>query len=282
MTPTNELRRHLRWICLAGAAVAGGVQADGNSNSDQWQTLDIEISIVEPGATPDQVINRIPLPPPVVTDVNTDIQSDMTPATTTESEAIESALDDIQRTTDQVAEDAARSVSDSVSDAISTGDISELPKDITDALPGDAVNDLVDDVSDNLPEGDELPDPVLDQALDELEDSLDDAEGSLQDAEGSLQNAEGSLQNAEDTLNQAEGALDQVDDATRALQETMPADTDISPELPEPNLVPEDLGGDYQNALDGIETEAAPEIEVPLNQDEMIDQDMIDEVQPAL
>lgn len=243
------MRRHLRWICLAGVAVSGAVQADSGATDGPRQELDIDISIVEPGTTPDQIINRIPLPPPVVTDTQTAVEPTVAP----ETEAIEEALDDIQRTTDQVVEDAAQSVTDSVSDAISSGDISELPKDITDSLPDDTVNDLVDDATDGITDDDTLPDPVLDQALDELEGSLDDADGSLNDAQN-------------------------------ALPAIAPDDAALSPE----NTLPDDLGNDYQNALDELDTEIAPEldqvpepdIEVPLNQDQMIDQEMIDDVQP--
>ncbi len=153
-------RTHLASAIMLSAAFSTGAWAQAPSTESDAE-LDIIMSVVDEDDTPEDVINRIELPPAPEAVVDL-------PPVPLEEPPLDRAGDLLENTT----RDAATTVTESVNDALSTGDLESLPKDITDALPEEVIDEVLDEAVDDVDEViDELTetDDDIDSALDELE-----------------------------------------------------------------------------------------------------------------
>ena len=184
-----------------------GQSDDGLSGNE----LDIIMSVVEENANPDDVINRIALPPTA-------------PPTVPEPqiELVQPPLERVQNISDEVVEEATSTVTETINDALSSGDLEAIPKDITDALPKEVIDDLIDDLEEIVPLDDNTLDSVeaisesisenaIDDSLNEIALPIDDApvDELIDDIDSS-------------TLQQLDREVDQIDAAEDLLNNLTP------------------------------------------------------------
>lgn len=197
-------KTHLASAILLGATITSGAWAQDSANSDA--ELDIIMSVVDEDDTPEDVINRIELPP--------------APEAVVELPDVELAEPPLDRAGDileNTTRDAATTVTESVNDALSTGDLENLPEDITDALPEEVIEEVIDGAVDDIDDVDELIDEVtndametgaddaIDSALDELE-ATNELDGTLEELDSLNDSVTEEL---DDSLDQS-GTVDEV------------------------------------------------------------------------
>lgn len=197
-------KTHLASAILLSATITSGAWAqDSDPAANSEAELDIIMSVVDEDDTPEDVINRIELPPAPEAVVELP-----------DVELAEPPLDRAGDILDNTTRDAATTVTESVNDALSTGDLENLPEDITDALPEEVIEEVIDGVVDDIDDVDELIDELtndtldtgpIDSALDELE-----ATGELNGTVDELDSLNDSvIEPLDDSLDQS-GAVDEA------------------------------------------------------------------------
>lgn len=200
---------HLASAILLGATITSGAWAQDGANpaANSEAELDIIMSVVDEDDTPEDVINRIELPPaPQAVIELPDVELAEPP--------LDSAGDVLENTT----RDAATTVTESVNDALSTGDLENLPEDIIDALPEEVIEEVIDGTVDDIDDVDELIDEVtnetmetdaIDSALDELE-ATGELDGTLEELDSLNDSVTEGLDDSLDQSGTVDEALDDV------------------------------------------------------------------------
>lgn len=117
--------------------------------------LDVTITLMQPGETPEGFVNRIELPP-------ADAMGES--AIRVEQEGV---LDITTTDIDDLTTEVQQTINTAVTDAISVGDATQLPASVLEVLADDVVI--------------EVPDEVIDELVDDLVDELDDVDTAIDD-----------------------------------------------------------------------------------------------------
>lgn len=121
--------------------------------------LDLTITLMQPGETPEGFINRIELPP---------LDAIVEPAITVEQEGV---LGIVTTDVDDLTQEVQQTINTAVTDAISAGDVSQLPASVVELLADDVVIEVPDEVIDEL----------VDELVDDLVDEFDDVDTAIDD-----------------------------------------------------------------------------------------------------
>jgi len=166
----------LALLSLGSSQLLFAAADTGNTGKE----LDITMSLVEGTSSPDDIINRIPLPPPAAAEVsNLSASSAAAPEVL---KPLNNRLDElsgqVESTAGAVVNSATESLTNSLNDTISSGHLEDLPGDVIDQLPDTLPDDLLPIPTDKLV-------PELQEQLPSLKDSVPgtDLDTALQDLE---------------------------------------------------------------------------------------------------
>lgn len=167
------------------------VTAGANVYAQPADELDITITVMQEGETPEGFVNRIELPPlDTLSDDQTGVQAEVSDIDPLPVESIQDTIDSIA----DLADEAAEVVTDAIREVISidgtTGaTVDVLPPGIGDLLPPDlplqdSLQDVLDEVLDDVVDEvvDDLVDEIVDDIVDDVvEDLVDDAVDDVSD-----------------------------------------------------------------------------------------------------
>lgn len=181
---------------LISAVASWGAQAQtAEPGADDQAELDVIMSIVDEDDTPDEVFQRIELPPATENVTTPEIQLD---------EEVES----ITRDLGELVDDATTTVTETLKGALSSGDISEIPDDISETIPDEVIDDLINDSTDEI-DGvvDDIDDAVDD--LDDIDDTIDPVDDTLKGSTGKLDDA---IKEVDESVRKTDEIINEMDD----------------------------------------------------------------------
>lgn len=217
---------------FTGAAIIVGLLSCSPGVFAQNDELDLTITIIEEGETPEGVVTRIPFPTAQAIVESVPSEIDVNSMDTLSDDIVEDVNDSVNEVVETISETVSESIKDTISiDGIES--VEELPEDIIDNLPEELplTDENIDDVIDGLPETD------LTEDLDVIDSISIDNEAMIEAAEEAA--VETITESVDESVNDAMN--DVIDDAA--------ADEAID-ELPTENI---DESASELEALDAID-----------------------------
>lgn len=167
-------------LCAAISTSGAYAQAEtaANGEVDSEAELDLLMMVVDEDDTPATVVNRIQLPPAEPEQIALpEVQLEANP------------MDTVEQSVDTLTEQTATAVTESVNDLISSGDLTDLPGDITEGLPAEDIEGIVGGVVDDIEEVIELESTTrLDSSLESELDIRSDIDSAIDDLDSSVNN----------------------------------------------------------------------------------------------
>jgi len=226
---------------IIGALVANSLMA-GNGWAQTAKTLDITMTIVDESDSPNEIINRIELPPANTFSLNNSVEPSSTATDNSEiTNRLDQVQDDVQQATGNLVEGTNEVLTNTINDALSTGDVEQLPGDIIENLPDELPNDLlpIPLPGDLTPNPNDLPievpgvSPLTSPIETPIESPIDTSLGNpLENAIDSTPNLDEAMDSIGDDLQQQPDAINQIPDATVPLPDQSQLLDDIAPLQP--------------------------------------------------